>query len=636
MSGISKAFFCAVPGQLVAYGDRRFRITHLLSVDSVLAVDIESHQSQRLRVESITPLAPEVASESRTEIERDLAQYSKDEWAEAQRRFAAIKPLLVDPLRTRAMVEKLAEKERIHTSTLYKWLKLYQTAGHVSALVPEKRGRKSGTLLLRDEQEKVIGSAIEDVYLSKQRHNKQDVVDEVIRRCRLSKIEAPSANTIRSRIAAVEPAQALRRRGFRDIARNRYEAIQGAFPGATHPLAVVQIDHTEADVILVDEVHRQPIGRPWMTLAIDVYSRMVAGIYVTFEKPAAISVGMCLAQAICPKREYMAELSVGGEWPVWGTMSVVHSDNGKEFRGQMLKRACEEYGMDLQWRPVTLPHFGGHIERLMGTMANQLRKLPGATFSNPQQRRGYDSEAMAALTLKEFENHLVDFIVNVYHQRVHSELGMSPKTKWSLGILGDANSTGTGMFPIPEDPLRIHLDFMPFFHRSVQQYGIQIDNISYYDPVLDPYVSAVDPDNAKAKREFLIRRDPRDISKVYFLDPKDGRYTALPYRNIGYPAMSAWELREVQARLKAEGRRGVDENLIFEALERMRSKVAEAKQKSKAARRQATRNPATANHHFPKPMASSSVSYLPAPTSTIEPDPFDEPIRPFDEVSLVR
>jgi putative transposase len=80
----------------------------------------------------------------------------------------------------------------------------------------------------------------------------------------------------------------------------------------------------------------------------------------------------------------------------------------------------------------------------------------------------------------------------------------------------------------------------------------------------------------------------------------------------------------------------VDENLIFEALERMRSKVAEAKQKSKAARRQATRNPAAAKHHVPKPAASPSVSQLPAPASTIEPDPFDEPIRPFDEVSLVR
>lgn len=636
MSGISKAFFRAEPGQLVRHGDRRFRITHLLSVDSVLGVDLETHESQRLRVETLVPLTAEQASESRSEVERDLAHYSKEEWAEAQRRFAAIKPLLEDPLRTRAMAEKLADKERIHASTLYKWLKLYQAAGHVSALVPEKRGRKSGTLLLRDEQEKIIASAIEDIYLSKQRHTKQEVVNEVIRRCRLAKIDAPSANTIRNRIASLEPAQALRRRGYRDVARNRYEAIQGEFPGATHPLAVVQIDHTEGDVMLVDEVHRQPIGRPWLTLAIDVYSRMVTGIYITFEKPAAISVGMCLARAICPKREYLAEVGVGGEWPVWGTMNVVHSDNAKEFRGQMLKRACEEYGIDLQWRPVTLPHFGGHIERLMGTMAKQLHTLPGTTFSNPQQRRGYNSESTSAMTLKEFENHLVDFIVNIYHQRVHSELGMPPKTKWTQGILGDAHTTGTGMFPVPEDPLRIHLDFMPFFERSVQQYGIQIDNISYYDPVLDPYVSAADPNNPKAKREFLVRRDPRDISKVYFLDPKDGRYTALPYRNIGYPAMSAWELREVQARLRIEGRRGVDENLIFEALERMRSKVAEATQKTKAARRQATRNPTGVHHHVPRlPSAVSSVT-PPSAVSVVELDPFDQPILPFDEVSLIR
>jgi putative transposase len=586
-------------------------------------------------VESVTPLPPEEADDSPPGVERDLAHFSKEEWAEAQRRFAAIKPLLENPLRTRAMTEKLAEKERVHASTLYKWLKLYQEAGHVSALVPEKRGRKHGTLLLRDEQEKVIASAIEDVYLSKQRHTKQDVVDEVIRRCRLAKIEAPHPNTVRNRLASIEPARTLRRRGFRDVARNLHEAIKSSFPGADHPLDVVQIDHTEADVILVDEAHRQPIGRPWVTLAIDVYSRMVAGLYVTFEKPAAISVGMCLAQAICTKREYMAELGVGGEWPIWGIMSVVHSDNAKEFRGHMLRRACEEYGIDLQWRPVTLPHFGGHIERLMGTMANELRKLPGTTFSNPQQRRGYNSEAMAALTLKEFENHLVEFIVNVYHERMHSELGMSPKQKWRLGVLGDAKSTGTGVFPMPEDPLRIHLDFMPFFQRSVQQYGVQIDNISYYDPALDPYINAMDVDNPKVKRDFLIRRDPRDISKVYFLDPKDGRYVPLPYRNIGYPAMSAWELKEVQARLKTEGRRGVDENLIFDALERMRTKVEEAKRKSKAARRQATRNPTAAKPHLPKPATPPSSPTMTS-TSAIEVDPFDAPIRPFDEVSLVR
>lgn len=641
MAGISKSFFKAEPGQIVRSGERTYRITHLMSIDSVLAVDIETNESQRLHVDTLRPKPTEEQQKETTKESRhrDLALYSEEEWAEAQRRFLAIKPLLENPIRTREDTEAIANKHGIHAATLYKWLKLYQDAGHVSALVPIKRGRKTGTKLLAIEQEKVIESAIEDIYLSKQRHKPQDVIDEVYRRCRLAKIDAPHPNTVRNRLAILRPAETLRRRGFREMARNKYAPILGEFPGADYPFAIVQIDHTEADIILVDEAHRKPIGRPWLTLAIDIFSRMVAGIYITFEKPSATSVGMCLAQAICLKREYLAELEVSGEWSVWGVMSTVHTDNAKEFRGAVLERACTEYQIDLQWRPVMLPHFGGHIERLMGTMANEIRKLPGTTFSNPSQRKGYDSEGQSALTLKEFERHIVEFIVNVYHQRVHSQIGMPPRRKWELGVLGDGDSVGTGVMPVPEDPLRIRLDFMPYFERSVQQYGIQIDSITYYDKVLDPYINAPDPDNPKAKRSFLIRRDPRDISKVYFFDPADNRYVPLPYRNIGYPAMSAWELREIQQKLKAQGMRHVDEHMIFEALDRMRLRVEEARQKTKAARRQATRIPtAPIPKAMPKPQPvheQAALSDIPPP-SMIDDDPFSQPIRPFDEISISR
>lgn len=635
MVGTSQSFLTISPGTQVLYGERKFRITHVLSIDSVLAIDVLTQEKQRLRVESLSPC---MDLDSPTPVVRDITQFNNEEWEEAQRRFEAIKPLLDDPIRTRATADALAIKAGVHSTTLYKWLKDYQAAGHVSALVPVKRGRKSGTRLLNEGQERVIDSVIEDLYLSKQRHTPQDVIEEVQRRCRLAKVVAPHGNTVRNRIKVLEHGTVLRRRGKKDIARNLYDAIQGEFPGATHPYAVVQIDHTPANIILVDEVHRKPLGKPWLTLAIDVYSRMIAGIYITFESPSATSVGVCLANAICPKREYLAELGVTGEWPVWGLMDVVHSDNGKEFRGQVLRRACENYGIDLQWRPVMLPHMGGHVERLMGVAANEIRKLPGTTFSNPSQRKGYDSEANAALTLKEFERHLVDFIVNVYHQRVHSGIHMSPKRKWELGIIGDDKKSGTGLLPIPEDPARIRLDFMPFFERSVQNYGIQIENITYYDPVLDPYINAVDPNNPKVKREFLVRRDPRDISKIYFLDPADNRYTAVPYRNIGFPAMSAWELKDVLAKLKVDGHKDVDENLIFEALNRMRVNIEASKAKTKSARRKATRIPIIRSE---PPVKSRAVSQDPPElTNNKSPfsddDPFAVAIQPFDEVSLNR
>ncbi len=58
----------------------------------------------------------------------------------------------------------------------------------------------------------------------------------------------------------------------------------------------LQMDHTLVDLILVDPVDRAPIGRPWITLAIDVFSRCVAGFHLSLEAPSATSVGLCLTQ----------------------------------------------------------------------------------------------------------------------------------------------------------------------------------------------------------------------------------------------------------------------------------------------------------------------------------------------------
>lgn len=636
MTTDSKKFINVEPGQFVKFGQNRYQISRIISVDSVLAIDLTTQQSGRLRIDSLQFDNASSESEPDARPQRDLTEYSDEEWAIANRRLDAIKPFLDGGVHCRSDVEKRAQQTGVHVATLYKWLRTFQNVGHVSSLVPQKRGRKEGTLLLKEEQEKIVQSAIEDVFLNKQRYSKQEVVDEVMRRCRLARVVPPHGNTVRNRISIVDPALALRKRGFRDEAR-KYRAHLGHFPNAEHPLAVVQIDHTPGDVMLVDEVHRLPIGRPWITLAIDVYSRMVVGLYISLENPNAASVGMCLAQAMCPKREYLASVKVDGDWSVWGTMATVHADNAKEFRCTSIARACEEYMIDIQWRPVTLPHYGGHIERLMGTAAKELHKIPGTTFANTKDRRGYSAEDEAIMTLDEFETQVVDYIVNVYHQKKHDGIGMPPVRRWSLGVLGDDKHPGTGLPPVPEDPVRMALDFMPYVERSVQQYGVQIDHINYYGPELDPYINAADPDRPKAKQKFLFRRNPRNISKIYFLEPKSKGYVELPYRYIGHPAMSLWELREVTSHLKKEGVKDIDEPRIFEALERLRRNIATAAEKTKSARRRATRNPAAATRpKSPVERPADVPQAQPDSSSGMGGDPFAMPIKPFDEVSLTR
>ena len=156
---------------------------------------------------------------------------------------------------------------------------------------------------------------------------------------------------------------------------------------------------------------------------------MVVGFYISFDPPDALSVGLCIANGILPKEKWLARFDITTPWPCWGIPRVIHADNAKVFRGNMLKRACEEHGIDLQWGPVATPHWGGHIERLLGTFLREIHELPGTTKSNPKERGEYDSEKGAAMTLSEFEKWLVTFIVEVYHQRVHSSLKMSPIRK---------------------------------------------------------------------------------------------------------------------------------------------------------------------------------------------------------------
>ncbi len=115
------------------------------------------------------------------------------------------------------------------------------------------------------------------------------------------------------------------------------------------------------------------------------------------------------------------------------------------------------------------------------------------------------------------------------------------------------------------DEERLRLDFMPYDLRSVLRYGIALDGVHYYHDVLRPWIDARDPEDQRRKRRFVVRRDPRDISLVYFLDPDLQQFFQIPYRETSRPPISVWELREARRRVKGERKRAVDESVVFEA-----------------------------------------------------------------------
>jgi putative transposase len=111
-------------------------------------------------------------------------------------------------------------------------------------------------------------------------------------------------------------------------------------------------------------------------------------------------------------------------------------------------------------------------------------------------------------------------------------------------IFGDGAQPGRGLPARCMNEAKLRLDFMPWLERTVQRTGLMIDEIYYYADVLRPRIHAEDPGNSPRKRKFIVRRDPRDLSVVYFYDPELEQYFEIPYRDRSRPPLSIWELWE--------------------------------------------------------------------------------------------
>lgn len=573
-------------GKYVSLNGTVYKVTQLLDFDTVLGIAAETGRSRILRIQELAPLVT-AAPDLQTIAAQDIEDIADTDWNIAIERYSAIKPLLNQS--GRQAVNERALELNIDASTLYRWLKRYNSLGVISALIPKQRGWTKGNSRLSKHTENIIQEVLQDTYLTHQRSSPQKAVLEVLRRCQQRGVDAPHPNTVRSRIAALSEKQSLWSRGFKEKAKNKFLPAAGKFPNADYPLAVVQIDHTPVDLILVDDIYRKPIGKPWITLAIDVYSRMVVGYYLSFDPPSETSVAMCVAHSILPKDEWLALHGVDARWDVWGYMETIHTDNGAEFRSDNFKKSCLMHDIKLEFRPVKQPRYGGHIERMLGTLLREIHDLPGTTFSSIKHREGYNSEQHAAMTKTEFETWLVMLICKVYHQRLHSSIGMSPSKCWEIGMFGNTEIPGRGLPPRPTNRQALLLDFLPSFRRTVQTYGVSIDGLNYYADVLRSWINSTDPTDRKKKREFIFRRDPRDISAIWFYDPEAKEYFKVPFANQTLPSMSIWEYQQAREETRKRGQASVNEHQILQAITELRHKVEESKEKTKRARRMSQR-----------------------------------------------
>lgn len=471
-----------------------------------------------------------MASDTPRITEQGVATLSEQAWERARRRAEIIGPLAQSETVGHEAADAAAQALGLSRRQVYVLIRrARQGSGLVTDLALGQSSGGKGKGRLPESVERIIRELLQKRFLTKQKRSLAAFHREVARTCKLQKLRVPARNTVALRIASLDPLKTTRLREGQDASRT-LQGAGGVPPPVSAPLEQVQIDHTVIDLIVVDERDRQPIGRPYLTLAIDVFTRCVLGIVVTLEAPSAVSVGLCLAHVACDKRPWLERLDVEMVWPMSGKPALLYLDNAAEFKSEALRRGCEQHGIRLDYRPLGQPHYGGIVERIIGTAMQMIHEdLPGTTFSNPDQRGDYDSENKAALTLRELERWLT-LAVGTYHGSVHNGLLQPPAARWAEAVARVCVPT------VVTRATAFLVDFLPVLRRTLTRTGFVIDHIHYYADALKPWIARRDRLPA-----FLIRRDPRDISRIWVLEPEGQHYLEIPYRTLSHRRSPVFE-----------------------------------------------------------------------------------------------
>lgn len=250
-------------------------------------------------------------------------------------------------------------------------------------------------------------------------------------------------------------------------------------PQPTRPLERVEIDHTRLDLFVIDPITKMPIGRPTLTLAIDKYSRMILGFYISFHGAGFLAVMHCLKHAILPKTYVKGVYpSVEHRWNVYGIPEMIVVDNGLEFHGDGFEDACLQLGMVPSYCPVRKPWFKAIVERYFGTLNRRLlHGLPGTTFSNIFERGDYDPAKNAIIALDTLIEITHVFIIDYYSQRKHRGIKDIPAQRWDIAVQ-DYPPT----LPARREDLQVLLGDVEY--RTIQSNGIALFDLIYNDDVL--------------------------------------------------------------------------------------------------------------------------------------------------------
>lgn len=434
-----------------------------------------------------------------------------DHAAEAERRIMRASMSAMNEAIRREKLIREYDKSRsasgVSLRTVRAWKRSWKEAQRILGngflgLLNRFADRGSDKPKITGHQLEVLNLSIEEDFLSVRRMTRKNAHDLYVARCKLGGGPAVSYTTycqhIRMRKAEdVERARSGKRAAYqlKGPANDGSKEIPDLYP--THgdrAWEVAHIDHTQLDIELVSALTGRLLGRPYLTMMIDAYTRRVLAFVPSFESPSSRTLMLVMRECVRRHGRLPAKLVV---------------DHGSEFMGTYFEALAARQVITKIERGVGEPRGGAPMERALGTSDTQvIHDLFGNTQSRKLGRAKsatHDPAVHAAWTPDEFEAVLAEFFYEIQPQTIHRGILEKPADRLARSL---AESGSRSHVHIPYDRVfyvgTLLIPDRPT--RTVRSGSVHFNHIDYTAPEMA---------RVKSGTKLQIKYDPYDIAHIY-------------------------------------------------------------------------------------------------------------------------
>lgn len=495
---------------------------------------------------------------------------SKAVFDTASKRYDIIRPLISNKLyvtdsnaRRKAIV-KIAAEAGISEKTLQRWYYSYLAYGE-RGLYPAQKIKNDK--MLPPEHEKKIASALSKYYYTPKKRSLRTTYEMMLLKYYRDehRMIVPDHPTYwqflyyyRKNRDVVR--KLISREGIGEYQKNA-RPLLGKGDAGIETIGYYEIDATVADIYVVSRFDRKPIGRPVLYVAIDIASRLIAGIYIGFEENAE-SVLACLANAACDKVKYCKEHGIiinADMWPSKGLPGTIYTDRGSDFASTRVKELCSVFDMEITTLPPYRPDLKGYVERAIGCIQERYKPLlrgKGVVDKTPLERNQPDYAQQAILDIEEYTRVVIECVLYYNDSHVQKkykrtqemiELGIPPIASelWRFY----SNRPCSNLINADEESLQMLL--LPRKDAAITRNGVEYDGIYYYSDDLKMEFARA---GISGVRSATVAYIPNDNSYIYLIDNGSYHKLHITQGSESLKGMSYFEADKIRRSERAKSR----------------------------------------------------------------------------------